>query len=419
MFGAVKRRVKSSYRYMLIFAKWLLIASITGAVGGLVGTCFHKSIEYVTQVRMENSWVIFLLPLGGLLIAAIYRLCGMSDNTGTDQIISSIRSGENVRIVMAPLIFVGTVLTHLFGGSAGREGAALQLGGSIGIQIGKVINLNQKDMSLATICGMSSVFAALFGTPLTATFFAMEVISVGVIYYSGFIPCIVSSLVAYKISTLLGVEPIHYALQVIPEVSFFVVVKVGILAALCAVVSILFCLALKAVRQLMDRKLKNDYIRILIGAALIIGLTLIVQNHDYNGTGMDVIERALYGNARIEAFALKILFTAITLAAGFKGGEIIPTFFIGATFGCIMGSVLGLDSGFCAAIGLIALFCGVVNCPVASIILSVELFGSGGLLLFAIACSVSYMLSGYYGLYKSQRIVYSKTKPKFINFNVK
>ena len=161
----------------------------------------------------------------------------------------------------------------------------------------------------------------------------------------------------------------------------------------------------------------HDYLRIALGGLLLLGLSLLFPSGDYNGAGMDVVARALGGQARPEAFALKLLFTAITIGVGFKGGEIVPTFFIGATFGCVVGALLGLDAGFAAALGLVATFCGVVNSPIASIILSVELFGAQGLLFFAIACGVSYMLSGYYGLYSSQRIIYSKLKAEFININ--
>ena len=321
---------------------------------------------------------------------------------------------------MAPLIFLGTVLTHLTGGSAGREGAALQLGGSIGAKSGELLKLDEKDSSLVIMCGMSAVFAALFGTPLTATFFAMEVISVGVIYYVGLVPCIASSLIAYKISLLAGLAPTKFNITGIPRLSLVSVTQIAALAALCAVISILLCMVMEFSHSRFQMYLPNTYLRIAVGGVVIIALTLLVGTRDYNGAGVDVIVAALEkGKAHPEAFALKMLFTAITINTGFKGGEIVPTFFIGATFGCTAAGFLGLDPSFGAAIGLVALFCGVVNCPVASILLSYELFGGSGLVLFAVACGVSYMLSGYYGLYSSQKIMYSKTKPEYININAK
>jgi H+/Cl- antiporter ClcA len=412
-------KVRSAGYFFTTFVKWVLLASITGLIGGIVGAMFHASVEHVTEFRIENDWLIFFLPMSGVVIAIMYRLFNMSDSRGTNHIINCIRCAENVPMVMAPLIFISTVITHLFGGSAGREGAALQLGGSIGSKVGEVFHLDEKDMHLIILCGMSGVFSGLFGTPLTAALFAMEVISIGVIYYSSLVPCLVASIVAYKVSVKLGLEPVHFVLQAVPEVSFASISQTVILAALCALLSIVFCVAMRKTEHVMESKVKNDKIRGFIGGLIVVALTLIVGTRDYNGTGMDVVQRAVDGIVRPEAFALKIIFTAITIGAGFKGGEIVPTFFIGATFGCFVGSLLGMDPGFAAAIGLVSLFCGVVNCPISSIILSIEVFGAQGLILYAVASSVSYMLSGYYGLYSSQKIMYSKLRAEYININAK
>ena len=414
-----KAKIKSANNYINTFLKWVLLASITGLIGGTIGTSFHVSVEKATEFRLANNWIILLLPIGGILIALLYKLLKMSDSAGTNQIISSIRTDEHVPVVLAPLIYISTFITHLLGGSAGREGAALQLGGSIGSWVGNIFKLDEKDMHLIILCGMSSVFSALFGTPLTAALFAMEVISIGVIYYSSLIPCLVSSLVAYGVSLHFGVKPVHYFLNYIPELSYKSILLTVVVAALCALLSIIFCVVMRKTEHLMESKMKNAYIRGFIGGLIVILLTLVLNTKDYNGAGMNIIESAMGGTARPEAFLLKIIFTAITIGAGFKGGEIVPTFFIGSTFGCFIGGILGGDPGFFAAIGLVALFCGVVNAPIASIILSIELFGADGLHLFAIACAVSYMLSGYYGLYKSQKIVYSKLKAEFININAK
>lgn len=413
------QKLKYIKSYLITFIKWVAIAVATGTCGGIVGSFFHKSVEYVTEIRIANEWIIFALPFGGLIIVYLYKLFKLDSNIGTNLIIDSIRTDGKVPIAMAPLIFVSTVITHLFGGSAGREGAALQLGGSIGAQIGNMLKLDEKDMHAITLCGMSGVFAALFGTPLTATFFAMEVISVGIIYYSSFIPCIVSSIVAYKISLLFGLEPVHFNLKIIPAISASSVIKVTVLGALCAIVSIVFCESLHKTSKFVKKYIKNEYLRIALGGLVIIILTMMLRNTDYNGAGMNIISKAINGEAKYEAFFLKIIFTAITIGVGYKGGEIVPTFFIGSTFGCIAAKFLGIDPGFGAAIGLIALFCGVVNTLISSIILSIELFGADGVILFSIACGVSYMLSGYYSLYSSQKIVYSKLKAEYINTSAK
>lgn len=413
------QKLKYIKSYLITFIKWVAIAVATGTCGGIVGSFFHKSVEYVTEIRIANEWIIFALPFGGLIIVYLYKLFKLDSNIGTNLIIDSIRTDGKVPIAMAPLIFVSTVITHLFGGSAGREGAALQLGGSIGSQIGNMLKLDEKDMHEITLCGMSGVFAALFGTPLTATFFAMEVISVGIIYYSSFIPCIVSSIVAYKISLLFGLEPVYFNLKIIPAISASSVIKVTVLGALCAIVSIVFCESLHKTSRFVKKYIKNEYLRIALGGLVIVILTMMLRNTDYNGAGMNIISKAINGEAKYEAFFLKIIFTAITISVGYKGGEIVPTFFIGSTFGCVAAKFLGIDPGFGAAIGLIALFCGVVNTLISSIILSIELFGADGVILFSIACGVSYMLSGYYSLYSSQKIVYSKLKAEYINTSAK
>ncbi|NFL86089.1 chloride channel protein [Clostridium botulinum] len=408
-------KFKSIKRYIITFFLWVVVAGITGLIGGFIGSLFHLSVEYATSFRIENDWIIFMLPLGGALIICLYKILKLGSNIGTNLVIDSIRTDGKVPFSMSPLIFISTVITHLFGGSAGREGAALQLGGSIGSQVGKILHLDEKDMHLITLCGMSGVFSALFGTPLTATFFAMEVISVGIIYYSSFIPCIVSSIVAYKVSLLFGLEPVRFNINVIPNISTENIIKVAILGALCALVSIIFCETLHKTNKFLSNLIKNDYLRIICGGLAIVTLTFIVGSRDYNGAGMNIIANAINGQAKPEAFILKIIFTAITISVGYKGGEIVPTFFIGATFGCVVGGLIGLDPRLGAAIGLVALFCGVVNTLITSVILSIELFGSGALILFAVACGVSYMLSGYFSLYSSQKIVYSKLKAEFIN----
>lgn len=412
----IKRRLRVIQLNIVAFFKWIIIAGIIGLIGGTVGSIFHLSVEFATQTRLEDPWIIYLLPFGGLIIVFLYKKV-MNEDPGTNLVINSIRTDGKVPFMMSPLIFIGTVITHLFGGSAGREGAALQLGGSIGSQIGNLIGLDEKDMHLITLCGMSGVFAALFGTPLTAAFFSMEVISIGIIYYSAFIPCIVSSLTAYGVSLYFGLEPVKFTLNVFPEVSLENIIKVMILGSLCAVVSIIFCEILHKSNNVLKKYISNSYMRVFIGGTAIVIMTLIIGSRDYNGAGMDIISSAVNGTARPEAFILKMIFTAITISVGYKGGEIVPTFFIGSTFGCVIGSFLGLDPCFGAAIGLAALFCGVVNTLITSVILSIELFGAGNIILFAIACGVSYMESGYYSLYTSQKIMYSKIKAEYINRN--
>ena len=413
----IKKRAAHILTYAAALVKWMTVGALVGGVGGLVGSLFHLGVNYATGVREAHPWVLYLLPVGGLVIVCLYRITKM-EGKGTNAVIESVHFGRQVPIWLVPLIFIGTVITHLCGGSAGREGAALQIGGGIGYGTGRLLHLGEKDLPLATLCGMSGVFAALFGTPLTATVFALEVISVGVLYYAGLIPCITASMMGYLVSSLMGIAPTRFTVTT-PALNGWTMLLVVILALLCALVSILFCRGLHLAEHLAEKYFKNAYVRILAGAAVIVAITLLLGTTDYNGAGMHIIEQAVAGQASPRAWLWKLLLTVVTIACGFKGGEVVPSFFIGATFGCVVGAFLGLDPGFAAAVGLVAVFCGAVNCPLASVILSVELFGSGDLLYFAMACAISYLASGYCGLYSSQTILYSKLRAEFINVHTK
>ncbi len=265
------------------------------------------------------------------------------------------------------------------------------------------------------MCGMSAAFSALFRTPIAATIFSMEVVSVGIMYYVALVPCIIASLLGYAISGYFGVEATFYELNLLSSFDLYTLLKVIALGILCAILSIVFCKMLHIINKLYIKFLKNPYIRILIGSLFIIILTFFIGSKDYLGAGMKTIENALLGKARPEAFILKIIFTAITLGAGFKGGEIVPSFFVGATFGAVIGPLLGLSGSFSASLGLIALFCGVTNCPMTSFVLSTEMFGNHGSIYFMLIIAISYMLSGYSGLYTKQKMMYSKFKPQFLN----
>lgn len=400
--------------YVRALTKWMVLAILVGIVCGGVGTAFHVGIDQATALRGRFPWLLACLPLAGLAIVGFYKLT-RTEGQGTNNIIDEVHAGTGLSIWLLPAIFLGTVLTHLCGGSAGREGAALQMGGTIGYHAGRAFRLDDQDLRVATMAGMAAFFSALFGTPLAATVFAMMVISVGILYHAAFIPCLTAALTSYGVSRWLGVEPTRFTVDA-PTLETWMLVRVAALGALCALVSVLFCKTLHGAERQMKRYLPNPWLRAALGGAAVIALTLLCGTTDYNGAGMEVITAAVEtGSVRPEAFLLKILFTAVTLAAGFKGGEVVPCFFIGAAFGCAAGPLLGIPAGFAAAVGLAAVFCGATNCPIASIFLAVELLGDEGLLYYALACGISYMLSGYNGLYSSQMIKYSKLKARYIN----
>ena len=387
--------VRSAWASIVTLLKWLGLGLIVGGLCGLVGAAFSASVTAVTELRTAHGWLVFLLPIAGLVIVFLYRAAGMENDSGTNQIIASVRGEDRPPLRLAPLIFIASVLTHLCGGSAGREGAALQIGGALASGVGRLFRLGENSFKTIVQCGMAGLFAALFGTPLAAAVFALEVVSVGIFQYSALFPCIVSALPALR-----------------------VMFRVGALAVLAAVVSIVFCVLMHKTTHLYQKYLPNQYVRIVVGGVLVILLTAIEGSGDYNGAGTHTIMLALgAGQAAPWAFALKMLFTAVTLGAGYRGGEIVPSFFVGATFGAAVSPLLGLDPVFGAALAIIAVFCGVVNCPMASLLLSLELFGGANVLYFALAAAVSFLLSGKFSLYSAQKIAYSKLEPEFIDEN--
>lgn len=410
-----KEDIKEFLDNLIGMMKWLLFAGITGAVVGIIGVAFGTCMTAATAYRETHSWVMFLLPVGGMAIIGLYHLFKEYGSRGTNLVLAAVRAEEEVPIQMAPLIFISTIITHFVGGSAGREGAALQLGGSIGNQLGKWFRFDDKDKRVVVMCGMSAAFSALFGTPLAAAIFPMEVVSVGIMHYGALVPCVFASLVASRIALACGMHAEAFPIADIPDISVSTVGRVMILAVLCAVISIVFCLILHKTGALFKRCCENVYLRAAAGGLIVLAATLLMGTQDYMGAGMGIIGRALNGEVRPEAFFVKMLLTAITLGSGFKGGEIVPSFFVGATFGAWFGQMTGMPMGLCGAAGMAAVFCGVTNCPITSLFISFEMFGFEGMLYYMIAVSIGYMMSGYYGLYHDQKIMYSKMKTEYIN----
>lgn len=411
----IKHKIAHNAHRALVSVKWVIFAILVGTIVGLCGSAFYFGMSYVTFLRTVHPWLILLLPAGGLVIVGLYHLFHDEKDTGTNLVISAIHSGDELPFRMAPLIFVSTLITHLFGGSAGREGAALQMGGSIGNALGRLFRFDEKDKHVMIMCGMSAAFSALFGTPMAAAIFPMEMVSVGVMYYIALVPCVISSLVAHGIAVSFGVSNELFLIGEVPAFGILSSVKISVLAILCALVSILFCVILHQTGHLYKKLFKNPYLRVFAGGCLVVLLTCLVGSQSYNGTGINIIENCINGTVRPEAFLLKMIFTALTLGAGYKGGEIVPSFFTGAAFGCLFGNLLGFSPTLCTAVGMTSVFCGVTNSPITSLLISFELFGYDGMPYFLLATAFSYMLSGYFGLYHSQKIVYSKYKTNYIN----
>ncbi len=400
----------------LTFLKWTLYSCLIGTIVGLVAVAFHLGIDLAAELRGERPWIVWLLPLGGMSIVLLYRVCGMEKDRGTNLVLVAVRDAERLKLRTAPLIFLSTILTHLVGGSAGREGAALQLGASLSAYVGQKLRLDHHDGRIVVMCGMAAAFSALFGTPLTAALFAMEVVTVGRMYYAAMVPCLLSAYTAALVAHAFGLHAIHgYPVHDALDLELLPILQVSILGVLCAVLSVFFCKMMHAAPRLYARYLPDPLIRAAAGGALVLGLTLLTGDQTYNGAGDAVIRRMLAGDTIPEAFLLKILFTALTLGAGFRGGEIVPVLFTGCAFGTWAGPMLGLPHSFSGALGMAAVFCGATNCPLSSIFLAFELFGGEGLPLYALCCGASYMMSGYHGLYSEQKIIYSKFKPEWVD----
>ena len=411
---SLRENVKRAWTYARALVKWSAVAVVIGILSGGIGSAFHIIVHEAAHLRGHYPWLLWGLPVAGIAIVGLYKLT-KTEGVGTNAVLEAVRLGKPLPVFLLPAIFIGTALTQLCGGSGGREGAALQMGGTIGHNIGNLFRLDDRDRCTATMAGMAAFFAAVFGTPLTATVFSVLVASVGAVCHAAFIPCLAAALVAYGTSLRMGAEPTRLTV-VMPELEPVMLLKVALLAVLFALLSRLFCEVMHLVEHKMVHWFPNSWVRVVAGAFAVIVLTYLCGTTDYNGAGMEIAVAAVeQGTARPAAFLLKLLFTAISLAAGFKGGEVVPAFYVGATFGCVVGPLLGIPAGVAAALGLVAVFCGAINCPLTSIILAVELYGETGLLYFALTCGISYMLSGYNGLYSSQTILYSKLKMQYIN----
>ena len=400
---------KDSLSYLLSLGKWTLLALLTGILGGGIGALFLYLFDLSVSWYQKIPWLFCLLPLFGLLIVLLYRILRREADRGTNEVILTVQTGTAASPLTMPLIMAGTLLTQLGGGSAGKEGAALQIGGSLGSSLACLFRLPGNGKTLLSLCGMSAVFSAVFGTPFTAALFVLEFTSVGVIHISAFPVCFLSSLAALSTARFIGAAEAPFPVPEMPAFSFLPLGSVLILSLAAGIVSILFCLLLHGTEDLFGKLLPNRFMRVAAGGLLLVLLTFLLRDFGLNGSGAGVISSLLSGKKVFPFFfILKMLFTAVTIGSGYKGGEIVPTLAIGAGLGALAAPLLSLDPAFGAAVGMVALFSGVTNCAVAAAALGAELFGWNGVLFFALASAVSYAVSGNFSLYKTQRVFFSK-----------
>ena len=394
------------------FLKWIVLGGAVGVLSGTASAFFLKSLNYVTDVRMNHGWLLFLLPLGGALVSYLYMKFGQNSAKGNNLILEQINEGqESIPLRMAPLVLFGTLVTHLFGGSAGREGTAVQMGGSLAEWFGKLIRIDAADRKILLMCGISGGFGSIFGTPLAGTIFGLEVIAIGLISHRALLPCFAASFVGDLIATRIwGAHHIHYRIGIVPGVEMSIVLKVVVASILFGLVSLLFSELTHALKRGFAVVFKNPMLKSAVGGFAVIALVAIVGTRDYLGLGLPLIQQSFEGEVSPLAFLWKLLFTSVTLGAGFQGGEVTPLFAIGATMGHSLADLFGLYAPFLAALGFIAVFCGATNTPIACFIMGIELFGSEAAVYLFIACLVSYIFSGHSGIYTSQRIGISKSR---------
>ncbi|UQZ37719.1 voltage-gated chloride channel protein [Paenibacillus sp. PK3_47] len=393
------------------FIKWTVLGSIVGVLSGTASAVFLKSLDYVTDIRLEHGWLLFLLPLGGALVSFLYMRYGLNSAKGNNLILEQIGEGkETIPLRMAPLVLFGTLVTHLFGGSAGREGTAVQMGGSLAEGFGRLIRINPLDRKILLMCGISGGFGSIFGTPLAGTIFGLEVIAVGMISHKALLPCFVASFTGDLVaSRLWRVHHTHYAVDVFPGIDALVIAKVVIASVIFGLVSMVFSELTHVLKRTFTALFKNPMLKSAVGGLIIIALVYIAGTRDYLGLGLPLISGAFDSDVSPFAFLWKLLFTSITLGTGFQGGEVTPLFAIGATLGNSLAGILYVSGPFLAALGFIAVFSGATNTPIACFIMGIELFGSGGAVYMFIACIVSFLFSGHTGIYTSQRVGVSKS----------
>ncbi len=391
--------------------KWIALGVIVGVLAGLSSAGFLYTLERATDFRVDHPWMLWLLPLAGLVVGLTYHYIGHTSSGGNNLILDEIHEPRAwVPKRMALLVYGGTVITHLFGGSAGREGTALQMSGSLTDGASRVLRLEGDDRRIMLIAALAGGFGAVFGVPIAGCVFGLEVQSVGRLRYDALVPALTASVVGDLVVRGVGIH--HTAMPALGSLHITValIAKVAVAGLACGLTALVFTELTHGIKRVFGATVAWAPLRPFIGGVMIVGLTYLVGTRDYNGLSVPLITKALAGGAGIVAFAfvLKLLFTAVTLGSGFPGGEVTPLFVIGATLGAVLGRPLGVPVEIMAAVGFVAVFAGAANVPLACTVMGAELFGASGFVLFAVACVVSYVFSSHRGIYTSQRLAVPK-----------
>ncbi|SDM43265.1 voltage-gated chloride channel family protein [Sediminibacillus halophilus] len=407
--------------FFSVLGLWIIFGSIIGIVVGSTTTFLLETNDYLgDDIRLKRDWLIFLLPFGGIIIGYIYMNYGkvFLNNTWNDTaklnnlVIDSVHGKKEVPRRMGPIVYFGTFITVLFGGSTGREGAAVQMGGSVAATVNKFFKVNKFDKKILMMSGISAGFGAAFGAPITGAVFGMEMTALGKLKFEALVPCLTASFVGHYITTAAwGHKHEEFIIQTVPEISIITFIIVILLSIIFSLISVLYCQLRHWIEKFSEKVFKKNHMkRAFFGGIVIVVLTLMVNSQDYNGRGLQMLEQSFIEDVPPFAFLAKLIFTAVTLGTGFVGGEAIPLFFIGATLGNTLHTLIDLPMSFLAALGLIAVFSGGTNTPIAAFLLAMEMFDGKGLEYFFVACIVSYLFSGHHGLWPSQKIYEPKSR---------
>ncbi|MEG4458519.1 voltage-gated chloride channel family protein [Microcoleus sp. N9_A1] len=391
-------------------SKLFIISCIVGILSGLGSAALLASLEWSTNWRESHLWVIALLPLGGFFSGWIYHRYGKSVEAGNNLLLEEIHHPQStIPLRMAPMVLLGTDLTHLFGGSAGREGTALQIATSLADQLTKIFNFKPVDRRILLMSGLSGGFASVFGTPLAGTIFGLEVLAIGTINHNALFPCLVAAVVGDRITLNLGLHHTAYRhAPLVPTITPMGLISAIIAGIIFGLVAMVFAKLTHKISHFFKAKISYPPLRPAIGGAIVALIVWAIGSTKYIGLGIPTIVDAFYTQLPPWDFAAKIALTALTLGAGFKGGEVTPLFFIGATLGNALSLILALPAPLLAGMGFVAVFGGAANTPIASTLMGIELFGMESGVFLAIACVMSYLFSGHAGIYSSQRIGSSK-----------